>query len=717
MKKTVLAFILFSILQPPATACFATDYEMSPDNNGNLKEVATQSKDIRASRGDVIKFTGLKPDDHIIEIDAKENVTEDLLCNSLELSSDVAHEVPAQDPLPSKLYPDQELSGPYHTYPAGIYVMSPASDECGSIESDTGSCPAGTEVDEKSIFEYNGKSYRLCQTTGEACTKGELLDSLWKSSAIQGVFLRVDWKDINPALDEYRWRVIDRAFAKAVSYSKNIMLGIRLGGNSIPDWIFDNTESGGKPAVPVMLRDWGSGGTDLPNSQCGFNYVSASPSDANFKYHYLKVLEKLAEHIRADQRKFSLLSGVKVTGLGQQTLENRAPKRCNIAMTIRDAVNPEGYLIAPEFTDQFQIGIDTKYQDIKFSDKSDCICNPSAFSEAGYRPSKLYSFYTELGFNLQKYFGYKQKTYMNISAGFPQIAENGRFMGDHLDHYVFDPAAPFDSNALSSHPKITITGRQHKVNEDNLPGGTEQTEKIIENGRSASSFGDISTAPFGWGVENAALDLLPLEASNEKCSQQTNIEDDPNSPFYGSAMFPIPKKRVADSKTDNCPNSLAVNEGIQHGKVTGFQVRNIMEGPSDIDSALWNMTLNSNALFFEAYERNIWRTLIETNDGKKPLTRNPYIKSNAPSQKSLKTKNANLAKGKTLKEWNTLLLERAKVFSRKKKNPFIENPHPDSYSIKVTGGSAVKYIFNSRACIAYSKNNNKKVLINKITLN
>jgi len=689
---------------------------MVPDSHGNMRNQSTGARDIKVRAGDSLKFDLLSKDDRIIEVDGRSGVSSRQLCSDAELPAGIAHQVLDQTPLAVGLYPKKELSGPYITFPAGIVAMSPSSDECDKIEVINAQCPANTTLVE--TLNHNGTTYRLCETSETstpACEKGKLLGTIWNDPGVQGVFLRVDWKQVNPAFGVYDWGQVNDAFAKAIRFGKTIMLGIRTGGNSIPDWVFDTGSDGSDRATRVLLKDWGADRGEQPPAFCGFDYIVASPSDENFKSHFFRVIDRLGRNIRADQRRFSVLSGVKVTGLGQQTLENRVPRRCNIAVRKNGDGENEGHLIDVESTTDLSNPVwDPDYLNTTISRRDRCICNPRALKDAGFTPTALYQFYNQINEKLQENFGFKQKTYMVISQGFPAINDNGRFMGDHLDQYTYDMSVPYDPQSSDPHPRILRTAEHAQpVDPARLPGATELTETIIANARSASNFGGNLEATYGWGVENAALNVLPLDLSGEKCRQQVGIQNNKRVDFFGSARFPVASTSAIDNSLAGCPNNLTVREGTQHFKVSGFQTQNTIVGAGEVDSSLWNMTLNTNAVFVEFYEKALWRVNIQTSGGSRKLRATPSVKQNIPTAPSEQTPNAKKAVGKTLKDWNELLLLRARKLPQSRKNPFLKDPHPKSYQLKLPQGSGDRYYFNARACRAYFKRG-VEVKINRV---
>lgn len=100
------------------------------------------------------------------------------------------------------------------------------------------------------------------------------------------------------------------------------------------------------------------------------------------------------------------------------------------------------------------------------------------------------------------------------------------------------------------------------------------------------------------------------------------------------ADFPIPNfhpiSELSDPLTAGCPNRWIVEEGTDHHyravtvslpggpgpvqllvptppQLTGFQTTNAVRSPAHVESALLNLTYNSNAVFVELYEDAVWR--------------------------------------------------------------------------------------------------------------
>lgn len=712
---------------------------LKPDANGNLTTVGlNQLGDVSLRAGQTLQFQNLTPLDNIIEVSSS-TLTSEQLCNASTLPSGTAHAAPTQTPLPVSHYAANELSGPYRTYPAGMFPMSIGSSECGYIEKKSACIepnerlvPGGMVPNPDGTTDYlcNPAPYLLDPANpsrpahnppvaNPACVKGKTMDAIWADPATQGVFIRLSWKDINPSYGVYDWSGLDREFTSALRHGKTVMLGIEVGGNSIPDWVFNSGDPALGSAQKVVLKDWGTASDSVPNANCGFNWTVASPSDAVFKTLFKKAIADLGLHIRADQRRFSLLTGIKVTGMGQATLENRLPKRCNIAVrnTALGDTGTQGHIIAMSTTDLARPVFDAKYMDVsnpafgRIKDVSQCVCNPQVLQFSGYTPSTLRNFYAEVEGTIAQNFGYKQQVFMNVSDGFPQVGETERFLGDHLA-----PAIRSVTWSALGEPIYTFGATQATPARApaDIPDANDITESLLADARAGVFAGGSSLAAKGISVENAGLDVVGFSfAPNAgvRCTQQRDIET--TGSLAGSPAFPIPAGTSVDARTARCPNVLATREGIDHDRPGGFQVVFGLETAAQMDAALWNMTLNTNGVFFEYYESNAWIMVKQaaTNPGK-------VLDPLAPVRAETATRNHDLATAKSAEQWNAVLLARAKLFSDQTahQNPYQNNPFPTEYSVPIVSApGSRRHFFNSRACQAYAASGTP-VRVNTLTI-
>jgi hypothetical protein len=700
---------------------------VTPDADGNLAAGWARAAEFTVAAGTPVFFEGLGPNDSVIEVGSAQ-LSSAQLCTAAELPAGMARPVSVPEvPSAENLYPTNEFSGPYRTYPAGIYVLSPASDECGRVERN-GNCVAPGEMQVAAIRRPDGGTDALCVVSptltnppraNPACVPGRLMDATWADPAVAGVFLRLSWNDLQPrGYGQYDWTMLDRELAQAVRYGKTVTLGIRVGGNSIPDWVFTTGDPQLGPAKPLRLRDWDTGANDLPDADCGTEYVVASPADPAYRALFGKALRDMAAHIRADRRRFAVVAGVKITGLAQHTLENRLPKRCNIAArhgALGDT-GTQGHIVSLSTRNLSQPVFDSDYMQAanpafgRIRDVSLCVCNPQVMAFAGFKPSTVVAFYNEMAATLRAAFGHKQLIYMNLSAGFPRVGETGRFEGDHL-------APPIVSSNTAAGLTTYVYGSVRAApaqSPADIPQPNDITTMVFEAGRRGEFAPGQPDAGRQFGVENAALQPIGFSqpgGNTLQCSQQSGIAT--AGAFTGSAAFPIAADAVVDNSGAACPNFLAAKEGIAHDKTSGFQVTSSLQGAADIDAALWNLTLNTNGVFFEYYESDNWVT-------RKQAALNPgnVFDPEPPVRDQAATANRSAATAKTGVAWNSLLRARAAAFSAdpRRQNPFQADPFPTRYVVNVASApGSVRYLFNSRACTAWAERG-VPVRVNRVTI-
>ena len=120
---------------------------------------------------------------------------------------------------------------------------------------------------------------------------------------------------------------------------------------------------------------------------------------------------------------------------------------------------------------------------------------------------------------------------------------------------------------------------------------------------------------------------------------------------------------------------------------------------SEIDGALWNLTLNTNGLFMELYESDAWLARKQS-----ALNAGSVLNPAPAVMTELATLNHAAASAKSGVDWNTLLRARAAAFSADARhdNLYQSNPFPSAYAVNVESApGSVRYLFNARACQAY----------------
>ncbi len=191
-----------------------------------------------------------------------------------------------------------------------------------------------------------------------------------------------------------------------------------------------------------------------------------------------------------------------------------------------------------------------------------CPCNTQVFAEHGYTPVGLYEFYWRQFELLATLFPGKAMSYALIQDDFPRVNDTGGW------------EQPDGSSS----------------NGDPLPGGTEQTETILEIGQTGHG------ARFT--VQHNGLGLGPVPPL-PACPNAGIHPAQP--PFAG----PGP-----------CPNQWVLTAGMDAQQITGFQTTNANEvrSPGDLDGTFGNAWDNSDASFVEIYEER-FREADNTNAG------------------------------------------------------------------------------------------------------
>ncbi|HXG57646.1 MAG TPA: hypothetical protein VNL91_01325 [Thermoanaerobaculia bacterium] len=441
-----------------------------------------------------------------------------------------------------------EFTGPMIQAPSGIYVISPL--ELGYvIEPAKSKCASGLTPKTTVGAEM------LCR----GGLKGATMDATWQDPALDGVFIRLLWKDVQIAPGttdaSFDFTVLDREIARAVANGKFYSIGIKAGDDGTPSWLFTNG------VTALQLQDSGSDGNE---PGCGARMTLGSPTQAAYQNHYFDMLRKVAARIRSRADWYRALAYVKPSGANLFTHENRLPKRC----------------------------------------ETGCVCNSQIFAQNGYRPSGLYAFYQQQTNLMAAEFPGKTMSYMLIQDGFPRINEAG-------DYERSDGTSSGGS----------------------LPGGTEQTQTILNNGQAAH------------GIRFAV--------------QHNGLKGKRTDGCLGNVNAP------------GCPNRWVLQEGLE-GQVTGWQTSNESEvgDPAAVDSTLLNALANSQGIFVELYEERFWESVRQPSG----------VISPAPA-----------GSGRTMAQWSAEFHNRRRTLF-----PSLGDPRPTVHRFTFTTTGTFHYIHGSR---------------------
>lgn len=166
------------------------------------------------------------------------------------------------------------------------------------------------------------------------------------------------------------------------------------------------------------------------------------------------------------------------------------------------------------------------------------------------------------------------------------------------------------------------------------------------------------------------------------------------------ASFPLPANVEVDEGEDGCPNPWAVKEGL-HGQIMGFQTTNnhsgFMEGkgavasPAQVESALWNLTLNSNGVFIELYEERLWEIFKSLGSGESAPPLSPNLRIDKPTAPY----------SRNLHEWMKELHDRRRTLANNSNEPNLADPFPKVWEhtfSKQLNRSKTYYYINPAKC-------------------
>jgi plastocyanin len=593
---------------------------------------------VEIQAGDTIQWVNLSTPDAIVQIGDPNLFPSSDPCGIAD--SDLDHAFAAEDP--------NEFTGPPRKGVSGIFVLG--QDGPGltqRLSTETCSCellPPPMTCTPRQVLSLDGNSYKLC--SGEGATH-EILEATWANPDVTGVILRLDWSSIqvdDNGVIEFVWADLDREMDRAVESGKLFTLDVSAGKEGTPEWIFRTYAgpAGPGPVVEHTFKDWGSEPTP-PYNNCGYDLRLGSPADACYRELYVAMIEGLAAHVASDSRWFQALAHVKVSGANFLTSEARLPNRC------------------------YDGDLDTIGQD-------DCLCNSKVWAvEAGYTPAKLYRYFRGVGNAIYAAFHQRKSLgYQLIQDGFPSVESATNFEGDSL----LDQSGML----LLDPPGTTLDD----------PRPVLQTLRVLQEGREgrfADPTGDRVDTVVGklFVPQHSGLGRLPDDDGRAACSQAAAVD-----PVTQQASFPIPTG-TAGGSGGGCPNRWAVDEGTIHSQIMGFQTGNPqgIGTPADVESALWNLTINSNGVFLELYEQLVWEIFHTLGTGSGGAALDPARASLvvAPYSKSLHT-------------WTEELHQRREALAEPT-DPHLAEPFPEAYLhtfAKAIAAPETYYYINPAKC-------------------
>ncbi len=679
------AIVVAPLCAAPCTVTVNTDGSFTPAN-------------VTVNEGESVTFVAasgkLRTTDAVVRVSLAELLAATTTaCLQTTRAYDITHVLPGDD---------NELTGPLRRGTSGIYALGPEEAE-GFYEGTTaqtcddialaagGTLPTALETWD---LDGDGLEDPVIVGTAKLCRKfvrrnGKvsnsnspyILQSTWDNPDVTGGVVRINWRDLyketapGSGIYVHDYTKLDTELENAAQRGKLVFLEL-LAGAGTPDWLFSETPSqpiGSLPIVdssqtelvahsvlPIETQDFGTSGNYVVDAtHCGYPKTMGSPGDANYQAAMIATINDVTAHIRASATHYQALGSLKVTGLNFLTGEMRLPKRC---LSHTDPVNGPANAscwcntriwATPQ---DWASAVKTSVDNYRYAGNGDA--PPVQVWAGGYTEANAQAFMTAIEHAIFVGLG-RRKTmhYMLIQDGFPKVTDATHYEEE-------DPLAPVAPNL------------------GYLEDFDHQTNLALENGRNGLFRSGVDPdAPTLFSAMNAALGPLPVDPitglpdpfnlATVGCKQvlSTTIVD---GKLQGVLAAPVanPSLGAFSSASSGCPNKWANVEG-RRGGITGYQTKNDIADSNQLSSALWNETLNTNAVFLEAYELDLWRALQERISGA------PYLSTSADGYAEVPERQ------KTLADWTAELHARRRAIANDPANALnrhMKDPFPDSYT-------------------------------------
>lgn len=269
----------------------------------------------------------------------------------------------------------------------------------------------------------------------------------------------------------------------------------------------------------------------------------------------------------------------------------------------------------------------------------------------------LYAFYHEMERAIATATGFQKSIgFQFIQAGFPVVL--------HRKNYLHDTDRGHFGTALDNHL---------------LPGAHEQARVVMDLAQSGyfADPGGATADPVAGKLfvpQHSGLQSNPYDrpGDTDVCPQSKFAMPDTAYPYHSA--FPMPGSWTLNALGDvgsGCPNKWITLEGHE-GQVIGFQTINQIGDLDQVNSALWNATANSDAVFLELYIKTLWGATHTRGTGPAALPLDPDYDN--PSRQFP-------GRPKNLYDWNEELHARRKwIADNNAANPHLADPFPASYS-------------------------------------
>ena len=643
--------------QPPTVFDLPGFHEMALNADGTFTAPATGSNHLQITEGDTVVFTGLERTDGIVRSRSYIQLIGERLqplstnYEPLGLTLPVPGVDPA-DPIdfcadlplaydaPGNIPDENEFTGPLRKGVSGIFSLGPMSKpsqthsfreyDLGPAQPAPGynACALGEPVAE-AFDPGNGHYYQLCRDNP---VSNETMPSTFENPDIDGIIIRMNWKDIETGHDLagngiFDFTQLDRQMAMAVKNGKVFTLDFRSGIYGMPE--HEYVDSGGL-VTPLQFRTVLTAKVEAPN--CGTIKTLPSPSEQAYKDAYEDFLANVIAHLRSNTAWSQALAHVKLSGVNLNTGEGKTAHLCDAAC----------------------------YQ----SNPGSCATKVWAEAEnisagLGWSPDRLYQYYREVGNTIfEETLGQKSIGFQLIQSGYPRAIQP--------DNFFVDGDGPLDNDGNDTDDEL-------------LPRFDEQTTGILNLGQDGD-FADRTAATSdrvagkAFVVQHSGLQTNPDDTyqgsdGEHSCNFNQSIITDTADPNFGMAMFPAPEWtwRDLDNAGSGCPNKWARREGYQ-GQITGWQTNNSqgVANPDEVSSALFNATTNSDGVFVELYEERLWEIM--------------RLRGTGPSADAVSSDGSATYSGyqKNLHRWSEEMHTRRKWLADNdaSNNPYLKDPFP-----------------------------------------
>jgi hypothetical protein len=440
------------------------------------------------------------------------------------------------------------------------------------------------------------------------------MESTWSDPQATGVFIRLLWNrtHIAPGSADasFDFTELDREVEQAVRHGKLYSLGFKAGVDGTPAWIFSTPPAA---AAPGRGERGGRAGRGAARRGAGEPSTStAAPAAATGGVTRLTFQDAMNGGGRGCGQQMDL--GSPTDPMFQKHYFDLLTK---VAAHLRARSD---WYRALAYIKPSGANLISHENRLPNGCQAGCICNTQVFAEAGYTPARLYDFYRQQFALLAREFPDKPMSYALIQDGFPLATDAGGWE---------------QANRQSS------DGRP-------LPRGAVQTETILEIGQAAHKTRFV--------VQHNGLQPQPPAGT---CPNENRH---PARPPYAAVGT-------------GCPNRWVLRAGADGDHVTGYQTNNAqgVSNPAELQSALSNAWVNSDASFVEVYEERFWE--------------------------ATRAGGAVPPGGRTLGQWADVFHERRRAMFRDLPDPF-PRTHRHTFRRAGAGRSETVYYFDPSTCRA-----------------